>query len=223
MPKIPHPKPIQKTEQAYALIRCDISVIVLFPAFASQQTKTGNSQVSFSTEGNISSMKPTSIAEAAKQRELGGTLHEPDSKNKKQASNAKTKELSGTDIFGPAPEILPRPSAAARILELKECTEMAEPVRRNARTSMKVSEPDDDSVKKTAKKIHDQKFADLTGNNIFKGDVPPAGSAEKPLSSAKLREMSGSDIFAVGKAEETRDFTRGSRKPPGGVSTIALI
>lgn len=74
---------------------------------------------------------------------------------------------------------------------------------------------------KTARKIHDQKFAELTGNNIFKGDVPP-GSAEKPLSTAKLREISGNDIFADGKAE-SRDYLGGVRKPPGGESSIALV
>lgn len=79
----------------------------------------------------------------------------------------------------------------------------------------------EEPVIKTAKKIHNQKFAELTGNDIFKGDAPP-GSAEKPLSVAKLREMSGSDIFADGKAA-SRDYLGGVRKPPGGESSIALV
>ena len=74
---------------------------------------------------------------------------------------------------------------------------------------------------KTAKKIHNQKFQELTGNDIFKGDDPP-GSAEKPLSVAKLKEMSGSDIFADGKAS-SREYYGGVRKPPGGESSIALV
>ncbi|KAE8679788.1 hypothetical protein F3Y22_tig00111394pilonHSYRG00015 [Hibiscus syriacus] len=53
------------------------------------------------------------------------------------------------------------------------------------------------------------------------GDIPP-GSAEKPLSAAKLREMSGSNIFADGKVE-SRDYYGGMRKPPGGESSIALV
>lgn len=73
----------------------------------------------------------------------------------------------------------------------------------------------------TAKKIHNPKFAELTGNGIFKGDAPPR-SAEKPLSMAKLREMSGSNIFADGKVA-SRDYLRGVRKPPGGESSIALV
>lgn len=76
-------------------------------------------------------------------------------------------------------------------------------------------------VTKTTKKIHDQKFQELTGNDIFKGDTPP-GSSEKPLSTAKLKEMSGSDIFADGKAS-SRDYFGGVRKPPGGESSIALV
>lgn len=79
----------------------------------------------------------------------------------------------------------------------------------------------EEPVVKTSRKIHNQKFAELTGNNIFKGDVPP-GSAEKPLSTAKLREMNGSDIFADGKAS-SRDYLGGVRKPPGGESSIALV
>ncbi|MCH85884.1 hypothetical protein A2U01_0006736, partial [Trifolium medium] len=76
-------------------------------------------------------------------------------------------------------------------------------------------------VEKTSKKIHDQKFAELSGNNIFHGDVP-AGSAEKSLSRAKLREITGSDIFADGKPE-IKDPVKGARKPPGGDSSIALL
>ena len=79
----------------------------------------------------------------------------------------------------------------------------------------------EEPVVKTAKKIYNKKFSELSGNNIFKGDVPPS-SAEKNLSVAKLREISGNDIFADGKAE-SRDYFGGVRKPPGGESTIALV
>lgn len=79
----------------------------------------------------------------------------------------------------------------------------------------------DEPVVKTTKKIHNQKFAELTGNDIFKGDVAP-GSAEKHLSRAKLKEMSGNDIFADGKVQ-SRDYFGGVRKPPGGESSITLV
>lgn len=79
----------------------------------------------------------------------------------------------------------------------------------------------EDPVEKTAKKLHNQKFQELTGNDIFKGDTSPP-TAEKPLSSAKLKEMSGSDIFADVKTTP-RDYFGGVRKPPGGGSSIALV
>jgi hypothetical protein len=81
--------------------------------------------------------------------------------------------------------------------------------------------PDEEPAMKTAKKIYKEKFVALSGNDIFKGDVPPS-SGEKPLSTAKLREISGNDIFADGKAE-SRDYLGGVRKPPGGESSIALV
>ncbi|GKV23403.1 hypothetical protein SLEP1_g33138 [Rubroshorea leprosula] len=196
-----------------------------------QQAMNGISQISFSADGSVSPKKPTSLPEVAKQRELSGTLQtESDLKNKKQISNAKFKEISGHDIFGPPPETQPRSLAAARSQESRDSKDMGEPAPRNVRTSVKVSNPaggqtsilfSEEPVVKTSKKIHNQKFQELTGNDIFKGDVPP-GSAEKSLSTAKLREMSGNDIFADGKAE-SRDYFGGVRKPPGGESSIALI
>ncbi|KAL6317719.1 hypothetical protein AAG906_030473 [Vitis piasezkii] len=194
-----------------------------------QQAAAAISQISFGTEESVSPKKPTTLPEVAKQRELSGTLESEETKMQKQLSDAKCKELSGHDIFAPPPEILPRPSAA-RSLVLKESKDMGEPAPRNVRTSVKVSNPaggqsnimfSDETVLKTAKKIHNQKFVELTGNDIFKGDVPPS-SAEKSLSMAKLREMSGNDIFADGKAE-SRDYLGGVRKPPGGESSIALV
>ena len=105
-----------------------------------QQALNGISQISFSTEESVSPKKPTSLPEVAKQRELSGTLQtDSDAKNKKQISNAKTKELSGHDIFGPPSEIVPRSKAAARTLESRESKDMGEPAPRNIRTSVKVS------------------------------------------------------------------------------------
>ena len=86
----------------------------------------------------------------------------------------------------------------------------------------------EEPVVKTARKIYDRKFSELSGSNTFNesgGDrdasAPPA-SAEKPLSVAKLREMTGSDIFADEKVS-SREYYGGVRKPPGGESTIALV
>ncbi|XP_006647410.1 uncharacterized protein LOC102703279 [Oryza brachyantha] len=195
-----------------------------------QQTVTGISQISFSAEGSVSPKKPSSLPEVAKQRELSGTLEsEADDKMKKQNSEAKSKELSGSDIFGPPPEVPARP-LAARNLELQGNLDFALPQPRSIHTSVKVSNPaggpsnimfGEEPAVKTAKKIHNQKFHELTGNNIFKEEAPP-GSAEKALSTAKLKEMSGSNIFADGKVA-SRDYFGGVRKPPGGGSSIALV
>ncbi|KAK7399545.1 hypothetical protein VNO78_10730 [Psophocarpus tetragonolobus] len=196
-----------------------------------QQAMNGITQISFSTEGGIPPKKPTSLPKIAKQRELSGTYQrELDTKMKKQTSSAKTKELSGSDIFAPPPEIFPRSLDAARTLESKASKDPRESVPQKMRTSAQVSSPvsgqsnflsGGEPVKKTLRKIHDKKFAEMIGNNIFKGGVP-TGSPKKPLSSAKIREMAGNDIFADGKAE-SRDYIRGARRPPGGGSNIALF
>ncbi|KAK8649114.1 hypothetical protein V6N13_129850 [Hibiscus sabdariffa] len=182
-----------------------------------QQALAGISHISFAKEESISPKKPTTLPEMAKQRELSGTLETEDAKLKKQLCDAKCKDLSGHDIFAPLPEILPRPKPV-RALALKDNFDMGEPDTPDPSGSSMSSE---EAAVKTVKKLHDQKFAELSGNDIFKGDVPP-GSAEKPLSAAKLREMSGSNIFADGKVE-SRDYYGGVRKPPGGESSIALV
>ncbi|CAJ2644377.1 uncharacterized protein LOC123896973 [Trifolium pratense] len=180
-----------------------------------QQAIAGISHISFGEEESVSPKKPASLPEVAKQRELSGTMESEDNKLNKQLSDAKCKELSGHDIFAPPPEIKPRP-ITPRILELKGSIGIGDS-HVDGDQGAGTGEP----VMKTAKKILNQKFADLSGNNIFKGDAPPL-SAEKSLSGAKLREISGSNIFADGKAE-SRDYLGGVRKPPGGESSIALV
>ncbi|XVF58974.1 hypothetical protein PTKIN_Ptkin07bG0109800 [Pterospermum kingtungense] len=192
-----------------------------------EQAVNGISRISFSADGSVSPKNPTSLPRVAKRRELRGTLQsELDAKSKKQISISKYKEISGHDIFAPLYEIESRSLAAA---PSKESRDIGEPAPRNMRTSVKVSNPaggqtsillNEEPVVRTAKKIYNKKFQDLTGNDIFKGDVPPA-SPERPLSQAKLREMSGSGIFSEGKVE-ARDYLGGVRKPPGGESSIAL-
>ncbi|KAM0913484.1 hypothetical protein ACQ4PT_012123 [Festuca glaucescens] len=195
-----------------------------------QQTVAGMSQISFSADGSVSPKKPSSLPEVAKQRELSGTFEsDAEAKTSKQLSESKNKELSGSNIFGPPPVTPVRP-LAARNMELQGNVDFALPQPRSIHTSVKVSHPaggpsnitfSEDPATKTSKKIHNQKFQELTGNNIFKEDASP-GSADKSLSSAKLKEMSGNDIFSDGKAS-SRDYLGGVRKPPGGESSIALI
>ncbi|KAM7518582.1 hypothetical protein LguiB_017544 [Lonicera macranthoides] len=179
------------------------------------QAVAGISHISFGEEeDDVSTKKPLSLP---KQRELSGTLEsEADAQLKKQLSDAKCKELSGHNIFAPPPEIQPRP-LAARAPALRESITIGESTLHNT-NGIFTEEP----VLKTAKKIPNQKFAELSGNNIFKGEGAPPTSTEKSLSSAKLREISGSNIFADGKAE-SREYFGGVRKPPGGESSIALV
>ncbi|KAJ4965350.1 hypothetical protein NE237_017199 [Protea cynaroides] len=166
-----------------------------------QQAVSGISQISFGSEESVSPKKPISLPEVAKQRELSGTLeNESDAKMKKQPSDAKYKELSGRSRTG---------SGATKIL-------MDNPAGGQSTTVMFSEE----TVTKTAKKINNQKFQELSGKDIFRGNAPP-GSAEKPLSTAKLREMSGSDIFSDGKAA-SREYLGGVRKPPVARCWLAL-
>ncbi|KAE8693222.1 putative Nitric oxide synthase-interacting protein [Hibiscus syriacus] len=190
-----------------------------------QEAVNGVSQISLGGDGSVPAKKPTSLPAIAKQRELSGTLRsQSDSKHKRQISSSKYKELSGHDIFAPPDGIKP-PSLATQPKQSS-----GESVPRNVPTSVKVSNPaggqksiqvSGEPVIKTAKKIHNHKLQELTGNGIFKEDVGP-GSGEKPLSRAKLREMSGNNIFSDGKVE-SRDHLGGVRKPPGGGSSIYLF
>eukprot|EP00249_Psilotum_nudum_P010168 c22377_g1_i1 orf=355-1365(-) len=203
------------------------------PSVRLHQPAGGLSQISFGVDGSVSPKKPTSLPEVAKQRELSGSQEtSADILVRRQFSSAKAKELVGSDIFGPPPELPPR--SLNRNLEAREeqreIKGAAEPVARNVRTSVKVSNPaggrsqitfGQETRGKSSRRVHNQKVAELTGNNIFKGD-PPLIPSEKPVSVAKLREICGSDIFADEKPAG-RDCVGGIRKPPGGESSIALI
>ncbi|KAM0936907.1 hypothetical protein DsansV1_C26g0193581 [Dioscorea sansibarensis] len=170
------------------------------------------SQISFSADEDVSPKKPITLTEMAKQRELSGNLaDDSDSKMRKLLSDAKCKELTGHDIFGPSPEITPK--SLNKHASVNISTSAGVPG-----NTMSTEE----EVIKTSKKIHNQKYQDLFGNNIFKEEDTPSGSTDKTLSPAKLKEISGSDIFADGKAA-TMDYLGGIRKPPGGESSITLL
>jgi hypothetical protein len=89
-----------------------------------------------------------------------------------------------------------------------------------------------------ARKLHDNKVAELSGHGIFIDSDHQLGPAHHhhrklmasdskssllhhQLSKAKLKEISGSDIFSDDKPA-ARDLIGGIRKPPGGGSTISL-
>ncbi|KAL6878411.1 hypothetical protein ACP4OV_012581 [Aristida adscensionis] len=184
---------------------------------AARQAISTVSHISFAEDGSDPPKKPTSVAEVAKQRELSGTLQDADSKMKKQISNAKSKELSGHDIFADTQD-----SRSNRARNSSNGNSASHTPVKNAHVStFSFGETNTDSTPKTSKKITGKKFTDLTGNDIFKGDAVPA-SSEKHLSTAKLKEITGSNIFADGK-EPSRERPSGNRKPPGGESSITLV
>ncbi|KAL2649979.1 hypothetical protein R1flu_018107 [Riccia fluitans] len=195
------------------------------------QPAGGVSQIQFGGEELTSPKKPTSIPEVAKQRELSGSTETTLDLKHRNFSNAKAKELTGSNIFGPAPPDAPPRRVATEVREQQK-DGPAEAPPRNLRTSVKVSNPaggrsqiafGQDDAQNSARKVDPHKIAELSGNNIFSDDPQtPVSDACHQLSSMKLREMSGSDIFKDEKPV-IKDTIGGIRKPPGGGSTIALV
>ncbi|BBM97458.1 hypothetical protein MPTK1_1g05870 [Marchantia polymorpha subsp. ruderalis] len=195
------------------------------------QPAGGVSQIQFGGEELTSPKKPTSIPEVAKQRELSGSTETTLDLKHRSFSNAKAKELVGSNIFGPAPPDAPPRRVAMEVREQQQ-DGYAEAPPRNLRTSVKVSNPaggrsqiafGHDDTPNSARKVDPHKIAELSGNNIFADDPQtPVADPHHHLSHAKLREMSGSDIFKDDKPVN-RDSIGGIRKPPGGGSTIALV
>jgi len=89
-------------------------------------------------------------------------------------------------------------------------------------SSFSFGEADTDSTLKTAKKKGtSNKSTDLNGKAISERDSAPA--EKQPLNRVKPKGMSGSSIFAGGKAPTTGDHAgRRTRQPPGGDSSILL-
>ncbi|XP_024518854.1 uncharacterized protein LOC9657612 [Selaginella moellendorffii] len=165
--------------------------------------------ITFGDNDNTSPRKATTQAELAKQKELSGSqaIPDDDAQHKRLQSNAKVKELVGSNIFAPEDK-LPQ-NGSTPVKKIKEPTIPVD----DAPGLMSPGE---------RKRSLTQKTAELCGNDIFKNDPLKTPSDSKHLSSAKLREMSGNDIFADDKPVP-RDCLGGVRKPPGGESTIALV
>ncbi|MCO5610943.1 hypothetical protein L7F22_065189 [Adiantum nelumboides] len=187
------------------------------------QPAGGVSQILFGEAETVSPKKPTSIPEVAKQRELSGTLEVPieETPSKKSASMTKVKELVGSDIFGPPPEV-PRRSRPRNL----ECSDIATPLRdlslnpsRHPGSTLANSGNEDNSL--PAKNCNTHEVAEFCGNNIFKGDSYSLVS-DKSLSAAKRKEITGSNIFADEKPV-LREHVSGIRKPPGGGSSLTLV
>lgn len=103
-----------------------------------------HNQISFSGEENTTPKKPTTLTEPANQKELCRSVQtKADSTSKKkQISNAKTKAISGHDIFASPPlppESQPRRFLAATQQQVKENKNVEESAPRNLRASVKAS------------------------------------------------------------------------------------
>jgi len=230
------------------------------------QPAGGVSQISFGGDHNsISPKKPVTVPEVAKQKELSGTVETTDDlAARRVCSNAKSKELIGSKIFAPifdSPKLPSRLGAdQEKLISREEYTEglledgsAAAGGNALLHTSVKVSNPaggrcqisfgpgiDETTSDLIARKLHDNKMAELSGHGIFIDSDHQLGPAHHhhhhhklmasdskssllhhQLSKAKLKEISGSDIFSDDKPA-ARDLIGGIRKPPGGGSTISL-
>ncbi|KAH7441397.1 hypothetical protein KP509_03G036400 [Ceratopteris richardii] len=182
------------------------------------------SHILFGEVETISPRKPTSIPEVAKLRELSGTLEAPveETSSRKPTSTSKVKELVGSDIFGPPPEVTPRSRQ-----RIQDNGDVVTPLRDLSLNPPRVTGTlaffgDNVEQEASAKKCNVHKVAELSGHNIFTEDSPQTASSEKSLSAAKRKEITGSNIFADEKPV-LREHYGGIRKPPGGGSSITLV
>lgn len=194
------------------------------PMVRVHQPAGGVSQISFGVDGAVSPKKPSSVPELAKQRELTGTLDaSAETPSRKPSSTAKVKELVGSNIFSPPTDLPPRSLSRSLDEERQEnevdTTPIATPSKLAGAPNLVTFGQEDPEL--SAKKSNTQKVAELSGNNIFKDNAPPA-LPEKSLSAAKRREISGNDIFADEKPV-IREHVGGIRKPPGGESSLTLV
>ncbi|CAN6300704.1 unnamed protein product, partial [Urochloa humidicola] len=172
------------------------------------------SQITFAQDGSIAPKKPTSAAEVARQRELSHTVQsDGDGKMKRQVSTAKSKELSGHNIFADHEDPKPNRSKKSDYSSSASLSQVS---------TFSFGEADADSTPKTAKKKGtSNKPTDLNGKVISERDSVPA--VKQPLNRAKSSDLNGSSVFANGKAPATGEQSgRRTRPPPGGESSISL-
>jgi len=173
------------------------------------------SQITFAQDGSIAPRKPNSVANAARHRELSHTVEsEGDGKTKRPVSTAKSKELSGHDIFADHED--PKPNRSRR-------SDYTSSASLSQVSTFSFGEADADIAARTAKKKGaSNKPADLNGKAMLEKDSAPA--ARQPPNRAKLEEAAGSSsASADGKAPATGEHAgRRTRQPPGGDSSISL-
>ncbi|CAL4939713.1 unnamed protein product [Urochloa decumbens] len=172
------------------------------------------SQITFAQDGSIAPKKPTSAAEVARQRELSHTVQsERDGKMKKQVSTAKSKELSGHDIFADHEDPKPNRSRKSDYSSSASLSQVS---------TFSFGEADANSTPKTAKKKGtSNRPTGLNGKVVSEKDS--AAAVKQPLNRAKSTDLNGISVFADGKAPATGEQAgRRTRPPPGGESSISL-
>lgn len=108
--------------------------------FVDLQPAGGVSQITFGSEESASPKKPVTIPEVAKQRELSGTRETTDDIHARRGSfsNAKAKELTGSNIFGPPPPDQPKNNRSFEMREESK-TNQDQPQPRSLHTSVRIS------------------------------------------------------------------------------------
>jgi len=173
------------------------------------------SQITFAQDGSIAPRKPKSVAEVAGHHELSHTIEsEGDVKMKRQVSSAKSKELSGHDIFADREDHKPNRSRRS---------DYTSPASLSQVSTFSFGEADADIAARTAKKKGaSSKPTDVNGKAMLEKDSVPA--AKQPPNRARLEGAAGSSsASADGKAPATGEHAgRRTRQPPGGDSSISL-
>ncbi|WVZ57150.1 hypothetical protein U9M48_007574 [Paspalum notatum var. saurae] len=171
------------------------------------------SQITFSQDGSIPPRKATSVAGVARQRELNHSVQsEGDGKIKRQVSDAKSKELSGHDIFADHEDPNPNRSRKSDYGSSASLSQVST-------FSFGDAAADMNSTVKTAKKKGTGNS--LNGKVVLERDSAPA--KKQPLSRSKLEDVTAGSVFADGKGPTTGEHAGSrTRKPPGGDSSILL-
>ncbi|GAQ83164.1 hypothetical protein KFL_001380050 [Klebsormidium nitens] len=204
------------------------------PSTRVQQPAGGISQISLGG-GYDTTPEKVPAHKLAKFAEIRGNMEEELQKGSPgeylgRPSSEKKKELLDSKVFGPAPPFRPsiQPLAQAHAGENDHIFKIWRDEEKPSETqtqgpavggTSQVAFGDDGPVEAVAKKLHDSKLAELSGNNIFDDGRSPGPSIM--LSDPKRKELGGNDIFC--DAVPPKRDLMGAKNPPGGPSTISLV
>lgn len=171
------------------------------------------SQITFSEDGSVLPRKPTSVTGVARQRELSHTVQsEEDGKTKRQVCDAKSKELSGHDIFADHEDSKPNRSRKSDYGGSASLSQVS---------TFSFGDADVDNTVKIAKKGASNRSTDLNGKVMLERNSAPV--KKQPLSRGKLEGRAAGNILPDGKGPTTGEQAGSrTRQPPGGDSSILL-